>query len=248
MIVDQTEFTSALLNPELAVPKGLVDHSGRPAGKRFNVYRNNVVVSLIDAMQTAFPVIHKLVGDKFFKAMAKIYVQQHPPKNPMMMFYGKDFPAFLKTFEHVQKLPYLPDVARLELARRESYHAMDADPVSPDNLAALSPEDLMSAKFELAPSFILLSSPYPILSIWNMNMVEDAPKPQPVAETVMLVRPELDVVMAALDAPTNAFLSNLKELPLETAYDKALELDDTYDLSQGIGLLISHNIITKINT
>ena len=94
MTVSQTDFTAALLNADLATPAGMVDYQGRPAGKRFDVYRNNVVVSLIDAMETAFPAIHKLVGDEFFKAMAGIYVRAHPPTTPMMMFYGEAFPEF----------------------------------------------------------------------------------------------------------------------------------------------------------
>jgi len=38
----QDSFTDALLNPDLATPSGLVDPKGRVAGKRFDVYRNNV--------------------------------------------------------------------------------------------------------------------------------------------------------------------------------------------------------------
>ena len=65
MTVGQESFTEALLTPEHPVPDGLIDPAGRPAGKRFDVYRNNVAVSLTGALETAFPVIRKLVGDVF---------------------------------------------------------------------------------------------------------------------------------------------------------------------------------------
>ena len=73
MAVTQADFTTALLDPDKPRPQGLVDPSGRPAGKRFDVYRNNVVSSLIGAMETAFPTIRRLVGDTFFGAMAGVY-------------------------------------------------------------------------------------------------------------------------------------------------------------------------------
>ncbi|MEJ6708232.1 MAG: DNA-binding domain-containing protein [Amylibacter sp.] len=79
MSVDQKAFTQALLNPETAILVGLIDPKGRPAGKRFDVYRNNVIVGLMDAMETAFPVIQKLIGAENFRNLLGAYVRQHPP-------------------------------------------------------------------------------------------------------------------------------------------------------------------------
>lgn len=248
MNVDQTQFTKALLNPEIRVPEGLIDHQGRPAGKRFDVYRNNVVMSLMEAMQTAFPVIHKLVGDAFFRAMAGVYVREYPPKTPMLMFYGGAFPAFLETFEPAQNLPYLPDVARLELARRSSYHAADADALDPNTLGTLAPDTLMSAKLTLAPSLRLMASSYPILDIWTMNMVEGAPKPEMKAQTVLLTRPALDVDMVEIDTAQYTFILNLKTMPLGDAFEATLEKDGTFDLTQALSLLMAHQLIINIET
>ena len=43
--VTQTQFVTALLDPEAATPEGLLGPNNAPAGKRFSVYRNNVAVS-----------------------------------------------------------------------------------------------------------------------------------------------------------------------------------------------------------
>lgn len=247
MIVDQTEFTHALLNPDIAVPTGLIGPSGSPAGKRFDVHRNNVVVSLIDAMKTAFPVIHKLLGDSFFKAMSAIYVRTHPPKSPILMFYGEDFSAFLMGFEQVQHLPYLPDMARLELARRHSYHSADIPAVAAKLLGDLSPEDLMRAKFILSPMMRIVASDYPVLSIWQMNMMDNAPKIEAACEVVLITRPELDMEMHKLDPPTHIFLTQLKDKSLGSAYDAAISVDEDFDLTQAIALLLSQNMIIKIS-
>ena len=137
MMSGQDQFRAALLDPGLPVPQGLQDAQGRPAGKRFDVYRNNVVVGLIEALATAFPVIEKLLGAENFRVLAGAYVRAYPPRSALMMFYGDHLPAFLQGFEPVADLGYLPDVARLELAIRRCYHAADAIPVNPQSLNGL---------------------------------------------------------------------------------------------------------------
>ena len=248
MSVPQAAFSAALLDPKKGIPDGLVDPKGRPAGKRFDVYRNNVVVSLLDAMEAAFPAIQKMLGAEFFRAMAGEYVRQHPPQSPLLMFYGENFPAFLETFTPVEKYPYLADVARLELARRAAYHAADSAPVSPDALGAVSPDRLMEATFRLSPALRILSSPYPVVSLWEYNLIEGAPKPQPGAQTALITRPALDLEMRQLDAGTREFLLALgKNLPLANAFETALDTDPEFDLSAALGVMLQTEIITKID-
>lgn len=244
----QDSFTDALLNPDLATPSGLVDPKGRVAGKRFDVYRNNVVHSLITAMGDAFPAIKKIVGDEFFDAMAGVYVRQHPPKQPMMMFYGVDFPSFLKGFEPAAHLPYLPEVARLELTRRDVYHAADVDPLDAMELTALSPEALMQTTFEFVPAMRLFKSDHPAHSIWHFNMIEQFKITNP-SDWVLLTRPELDVMANVLDAATYQFLERLLiGGTLEAALDRGVSTDQNFDLSQALGLMMSAQIIHKLTS
>lgn len=185
----QSQFGTALLDPARPVPEGLTDFAGEPAGKRFDVYRNNVAVSLTEALETGFPVIRKLVGDDFFKAMAGVFLRAHPPEDPRLATYGGRFPGFLATFDPVRHLPYLPDMARLELGLRQSYHAADAAPLSVADMAAA---DVMALRPRMAPASLVVSSRYPIHAIWLRNSQPDAPRPQMVPEDVLIARPRFD--------------------------------------------------------
>ncbi|MEO8121927.1 MAG: DNA-binding domain-containing protein, partial [Rhodoferax sp.] len=69
----QTAFANALLNAELPCPSGLKTWNGSDPGTRFAVYRNNVMVSLIDALADTYPVVQELVGEEFFRAMARVF-------------------------------------------------------------------------------------------------------------------------------------------------------------------------------
>lgn len=57
---------TAPLNPELPCPGGLTSWNGSDPELRFAVCRNNVMVSLIDALADTFPVVQALVGEEFF--------------------------------------------------------------------------------------------------------------------------------------------------------------------------------------
>ena len=97
----QTAFAAALLDPELPPPDGLVAWNGSDPARRFAVYRNNVVVSLVDALADTFAVTQELVGEAFFRAMARVFALADPPKSRLMAFYGESFPNFIAGFPPV---------------------------------------------------------------------------------------------------------------------------------------------------
>ncbi|MCF2870103.1 DNA-binding domain-containing protein [Octadecabacter sp. G9-8] len=244
MITTQTQFRTALLDPSSPPPDGLRNPDGVQATKRFDVYRNNVAVSLTDALETAFPVVNKLVGTDFFRAMAGVYLRAHPPTSPVMMFYGSDMPDFLAAFAPAQSVPYLPDVARLELALRHSYHAADATPMAPDALGQIAPDTLPNVTFTFAPSVHLIASKYPLHSIWwaNTHGGEVSKSAQP----TLITRPEFDPAVDALTPQQAAVLAALiAGDPLGAALRHG---GADFDLGTLLGLLLSRNALISIQT
>jgi hypothetical protein len=245
MSVGQSDFSRAILDPDLAVPSGLTDPQGRPAGKRFSVYRNNVAVSLTEALETAYPVVRKLVGDEFFKAMAGVYLRQHPPTSALMLYYGSRFSAFLESFEPVRTIGYLPDVARLERALRQSYHAADAAPIDPAVLQVLPPDRLMAARLYLAPAVRLVRSRWPIHALWLANTKSDAPKPQMKPEDVLITRPGFDPEPQLLGSGASEFVAMIGKGEI---FAKAMQAaDEGFDLTALLGQLLAGGAITGIS-
>lgn len=243
----QADFTQAMLDPAAAVPLGLVNPDGAPATKRFNVYRNNVAVSLTDALETAFPVLVKLLGEQNFKGLAGLYLRQHPPSTPLLMFYGEEMPRFLAGLPQLAHLPYLADVARLELALRESYHAADSSGIDASILQTMPPDRLMAARLRFAPSVRLLRSRYPIHGIWQFNMVQGAPQPEPKGQNVLITRPEFDPVMQPLPAGGGTFVARAMDgASFAKALDAAQSQVPEFDLTATLGLLLAGNAVTQI--
>ena len=243
----QSQFTAALLDPARAVPVGLTDPDGRPAGKRFDVYRNNVTVSLVKALETAFPAIAGILGPENFPRVAGVFVRQHPPVSPLMMHYGAEMPGFLEGFAPLAAYPWLGDLARLELALRESYHAADAPPVSAETLQSLPPDRLMSARLALAPSLRLMRSRWPILGLWRQQIQPDAPAPGQAGEAVLITRAEFDPRPQLLPPGGATFLLAAQAgQPFGAALDQAESAVAGFDLAATLGLLIAGGAITKI--
>lgn len=248
----QSAFADALLDPAMAVPPGLVGPDGRPSTKRFAVYRNNVVAGLIETLKAAFPVVRRLVGDEFFAAMARVYVAEEPPASPIMLDYGQGFPGFVRAFAPAAVLPYLADVAELERAWVEAYHAAEAPPLRPSALAVLSPQEIPSVGLHLHPSVRIVSSHFPIVSIWQANMDDGTPRAIVLdegGEDALVVRPDMNVEIRLLPAGAAVFIETLLAGSSVTqALKRALSATPLFDLPRVLSGLLEANAIVGFDT
>lgn len=235
----QAGFVAALLDPGLPVPAGLVDASGRPAGRRFDVYRNNVAGGLTRALEAGFPAVRKLVGEAFFAAMAGVFLRAHPPQSRILMLYGAGFAGFLQQFPPVAHLGYLPDVARLEQAIRESYHAADHRPAA---LAGQAPEALLARPLRLAPSLRLVRSAWPVLSIWAANST-GGPPPVPGPQDVLVLRRGFDPEPHLLAPGGGTFVAAL--LAGETLAAAIDAAGAGFDAGGTLGILLAQGAVAE---
>jgi hypothetical protein len=243
----QTDFARALLDPDLPPPDAVTAHTGGPPQKRFAVYRNNVVVSLVNALRAKFPAIERIVGDEFFAAMARVFVTAHPPRSKILHTYGDDFGDFIAAFEPAAELPYLADVARLEAARTRAYHAQDAQPLAPAAFSNIDPQSVGTLRLTLHPSLRVLRSPHPVVTIWAMNAgeIELGPIDLDTAEDALVLRPYLEVTVHGLPPGSAAFLEALaRGLPLGSAAEHAAADDRRFDLTANIAGLVGSGAIT----
>lgn len=206
----QAGFVRALLDPDLPPPDSLATSEAGSA-QLFDVYRNNVIGGLVDALCHRFPVCLRLVGDEFFRAMTQTYVRASLPRTPILSEYGKGFADFVAAFEPASGLPYLPDVARLEYAAGRAYHAVDAAPLSLDAFRNLPVDRLAAATTSLHPSTHVVRSAYPIVSIWRENASDNPPGTVVLdhGEDALILRPRFEVEIRMLPPGGVAFVEIL---------------------------------------
>lgn len=238
---EQDTFARALLWHDEAVPPSVRGPSGAAQHRRFTIYRNNVFASLTACLAARFPAVARLVGEEFFAATARAFIDRCPPASPALLDYGEEFAAFLQSFEPARGLPYLPDVARLEWHIATAYHAADARPVGASALQRLG-EDAPDAGIDLHPSCTALLSRYPVYSIWHTNTHDEVVRPIDAdsgGEAILIVRPQLDVSVVRLDATgAYAFIAALKAgHSLELSAEIAVEIDRRFDLAAMLAAL-----------
>lgn len=240
----QSRFAVALLNPDTPVPDDIRHpRGGQAARDRFNIYRNNVVYSLREALRDIFPRLHSLIGEDLFVALADGYIRAYPPHSPVLAEYGDHLPDFIAGFAPLNDVPYAADVARVELLWLQSYHAADHQPIDSRQLLI---DDIADCGFELAPSLHWFSSGWPIWDIWQF-IDDNAPTPDHANPQAMVIyrNAELAVQVASLNPVAANFLAHLREGMTAGAAMQALSDAEDDILLQTVRLLVQHKQIVR---
>jgi hypothetical protein len=247
--LDVVAFRSAVFDPAHEKPEEITGPHGKKAAKRFNVYRNNVVLSLINVLVDYFPATGRITGDNFFRAMAREFVRAHPPSSPLLFLYGQDFPAFVEAFEPARTMPYLADVARIESAWLTAYHAADLEPLAPAALGEIPPDSLAEAIFTPHPATGLIRSPFAVFDIYDANRNAETVGAIEIGrpQSVLVARPGLDVAVTALPDGDDAFFANLiAGGSLGEAAEAGMRAADSFDINNAIGGLLQTGAFTAV--
>lgn len=244
-------FTPGLLDPQRAEPTLVSGPNGKAVKKRYAVYRNNVTVSLVNALAETFPATRRIVGEDFFRAMALVHVRQSPPTSPLLFEYGRGFAEFIEGFAPARALPHLADVARIERAWLDAYHAADAAPLAPQALAAVPPEALGAAVFTAHPAARIVRSRFAAVSIFSASR-QGRPEPPREAqgpEDALITRPYLEVFVRRLPPGGATFLQDLMAgRPLGEAAQAALDAAEAFDLAGNLAGMLEAGVFTAVNT
>lgn len=185
------------------------------------VYRNNVFGNLAGALANAYPIVRKIVGEAFFKAMAHEYAREHPSTSGDLNEYGVSLPGFVASFAYTQDLPYLPDVARMEWVAHLAYYAAE-------------PEPLTDLPFRLAAGATPIRSDWPLARLWEVHQdgypgettVDFAPGPY----RVLVFRPGWRVQVEAITLGEYRFIAGAaRGQPLGELLEVAVDLDPSFD-------------------
>ncbi|MFL0693211.1 MAG: putative DNA-binding domain-containing protein [Agrobacterium tumefaciens] len=209
--VSSGAFAKALFAPDLPSPEGLTGREETRPQRRFSVYRNNVTVSLVDALASIFPTVQNLVGEDFFRAMARLYVAPHLPTSPLLFTYGESFPAFVESFPPAADLPFLADVARVERLWLDAYHAEDVAPFDPAALAQIPAEKLANIRFRPQPATRMSRLGHAAGTICRLDragMSLEGVNPL-LPEAVLVTRPAFDVSIEILPPGGALFFERL---------------------------------------
>jgi hypothetical protein len=242
-------FAAALLDPARPTPTQIARQDGASPQARFAVYRNNVMVGLVDALAARFPVTLRLVGEEFFRAMAREYAGRNPPRDPVLWHYGASLPEFIAGFDPAASLPWLADVARVEIAWSEAWAAPEGAALTAAALQGFDPERLLTHGAALHPATRLLRSAHPVGSLWSAHQREGEPQPPEawLPEDLLITRPLAEVQLCRLPEGAHACLAALASgKPLEAAFEAALDQSPDADPGALLILFLEAGALTSL--
>ena len=230
----------------LALFKG----DARLAQQRLALYRGNLSSTWDKALSAAYPVLVALVGEEFFRALARAYGRAYPSTQGDLNQFGARFADFLADFPPVADYPYFPDMARLEWSLQCAHYADNQTPVTAADLASLSPEQVDALHLTLHPACHLMSSQWAVAELWLAHQ-PNAPVALPTAlrrdNTALVMRPQWKAELVLISPASHAALHSLQQgQPLGAALDAAFDVDINFNFTAHLKQWLEHGVFGSL--
>lgn len=219
--------------------------------ENLEIYFRNMQSHLMQALREAYPLIQKLVGERFFTIAAYDYIERYPSVSSSLHDYGAYFSDFLAEYAPVKQLIYLAEVAQFEWLCRSLLFAAEPDAFPFEKLNAVSASQYDQLYFSLHPASAVRQFYYPILKITELCQQEEE-----ALETIdvnsggiylLLIRREFEVALAELTQADYVFLTALSNnQPVSTALDAALQIDAHFQLDEKLPQWIQNKTIVDV--
>lgn len=156
-------------------------------------HANTISHARLVALEESFPLTRSEIGEDRFNGMSRAYVETALAKGCDLAHIGRYFAAFLQNEKQPEAVV---DLAAVEWAWLESYHAADASPLTLEAISAMAETDLLNLTVILHPSARICPLHAPLAE----SLTHLAEEMEPSA--ILVVRPDAEVRLLAIDDPT----------------------------------------------
>ena len=239
---DFRRFIAGESSPDLLAA---VDGEEFDPASLLSIYRNNTLITLSETLSATFPVVRRLVGQRFFEYAAHTFICGNFPSTPCLVEYGAKFPAFLADFPPAAGIAYLSDVASLEWAINRVVHSATETAVTIDCIAGVG-SDPAGIRLRTDPATRYVASIYPIHQIWRANRPDVDPGVIHLGgngEHLQIRRTDGLQIRHLLPASWTFRAVITAGGALGIAVESALEIDTAFDLSTALAALFDECLV-----
>lgn len=213
------------------------------------VYRNGFFRTCIDVLRSSYPSVVQLVGEKYFTALAHVFVETHPPQAASLATYGEDFPRFIEASRDQHRLDYLETIAVLDRAWSEVYFAGDRERADADRLSAMAADTraVVDLRCRLAPPVRVVSLEFGAFDAWmhlRQGGIRGRIGIRRATEHVLVWRADDEVACRHLTGAEHTFLARLAAgQSCGKAAGAAAVLDPQFDVAMTFAFLLQERIL-----
>lgn len=165
----QRQFSDTLLYKNDQIAQQIKPKKAFTNNELLQIYRNNFVMGVTEALSATYQHTLSLVGETFFNAVARQFILSHPPQENNMMTYGKGFSEYLHDLEQLKELPYVAEMARFEwLLEQTTNKKLQTFSLDIEQLKLIPTDQLENIVFQIATQVSLFSSKQNIQHLYDM--------------------------------------------------------------------------------
>ena len=157
------------------------------AEDRVDIYANMYFYRILDVLKEDFPATLAMVGDDRFHNLVTGYLIEYPPEHFSIANAGKHFADFIDSHPIREEFSFLADLARMERALIDIFHAPDVAALDAEAMRAIAPTDWPALRLTRHPATLILELQWNVAAI--LRTIERGEEPSPPAQkpTSMLV-------------------------------------------------------------
>ncbi len=231
------------------------NHDKYDLPNRLSIYQNNLKATASRALSIAYPVLKQLIGDDTLSMLAQRLLRNEAFTTGDWGDWGENVAIVIHSTELIDDYPFLGDVAEFEWLRHVAGRAKSIS-FDKESLVLLETNDLGSLSIELDSNITLLSSEYPLDTLWELHQeLCDKPKLseqlkgelQHGAEEYyyMVYSNGFHALHRRLERQEYLWLSSVKS---GMNLNKLLTKFHDFDFPRWLKIAIEENFITRFNT
>lgn len=192
------------------------------AQSRMAIYIDGYRIRLTLAIRSDYPTLLALLGDASFDAAARAYIESTPPAHFSLDRYPHGFADF---FRANSEDVFAADIAALEAAIADVFMDEDSEPLSPQELASITPEAFGAVTLSPRKASRLMRFAYPVEdALLAVRDGKTPARPQAEASYMFLARHNNEVQRHVLSHAEYVLLTALtKRLPVGQSLESAAE-------------------------
>jgi len=164
----QSDLFAAITGLPVGDAARAVDHvvgdARASAERRLQVYATMYRLRVIEALESQFPRVARVLGPEAFGAAAVAFVAEVPSRHPSLRELGRGFAAWLA---RDGRDPRLPALARLEWARADVFDLADQPVLVVETLRVLPPDGCAELPLRLIDAHRFVDADAATLDLWR---------------------------------------------------------------------------------
>lgn len=182
------------------------------ASERVAIYANAYFYRLLDVLKEDFSCTYMVLGEVDFHNLITGYLIEYPPSEPSILYAGRHLSHYLAEFRTRHrapcvKMPFLVDLARLEHACIEVFHAADAEALDQLALRRIPPESWPFLKIRLHPAAQIFDIEWRVDALMSaIKQGQPWDSPEHASATILVWKKDWQVHYRALEAGESAGL------------------------------------------